>query len=379
MNYTEQERLNAVNRFKQLDADIIRDLNDLVALVAEICETPVALVTLIDEDMQWFKAKTGTGIDCTNREISFCNQTIKQAGITTIPDMTADARHCANPLVVNDPNVRFYAGATLITKDGFAVGSLCVLDVVPRELNAHQQKSLLLMAKQVVNLMEFNFSLNSLAHQHIKEQEQIIAITESELRLKAVFDSSSDSQILVDKNFEVLAFNRAASDDIRSVYRHRLANGDHIFNYIDKAIQDQFKKYFNIALSGKSIKREWLLMQGTALATCKITTFIPVKNSMGKVIGVALNSTDITHHKKQEAYINIQNEALHRIAIIQSHELRRPVASLLGIIDLIKIEEVDFRYRNIIEETVIELDEKIRGIVKESEDTLHGRHLAVVA
>jgi PAS domain S-box-containing protein len=379
MNYTEQQRLDAVNRFKKLDAEIIRDLNDIVTLVAEICETPVALVTLIDEDVQWFKAATGTKIDCTERGISFCNQTIKQAGITTIPDMTADAQHCTNPLVVKDPNVRFYAGATLITKDGFAIGSLCVLDIVPRELTAHQQKTLLLMAKQVVNLMEFNFSLNSLAHQHIKEQEQIIAIRESELRLKAVFDSSNDSQVLVDKNFEVLAFNRAAADDIRSVYRHRLANGNCILNYIDKAILDQFKKYFNVALSGKSIKREWLLMQGTAFAACKITTFIPVKNSMGKVIGVALNSTDITHHKKQEAYINIQNEALHRIAIIQSHELRRPVASLLGIIDLIKIEEVDFRYRNIMEETVNELDEKIRGIVKESEDTLHGRHLAVVA
>lgn len=377
--FTEQKRLNAVDRFMHLDAGIIHDLNEIVALVAEICQSPVALVTLLDKDTQWFKASVGTEVECTPRSISFCNATIQQTHLNIIPDLKADPLYCDNPLVTAEPFLRFYAGAPLITKDGFAIGSLCVIDMQPRELTAHQQKTMQVMAKQVVNLMELNWSLNTLAKQHAKEQEHATAIGESELKLKAIFDSSNDTHILIGRNFEVLAFNRSAAAFIKSCYGGKLKEGDNLLNFTEPSILNQFKKYFNIALTGRSIKREWLLMPGTPSACWKVTTFIPVRNRKGEVIGVALNSTDITHHKKQEAYINIQNEALNRIAIIQSHELRRPVASLLGIMDLIKMENVTFSYFDMMELTINELDEKIRSIVKDSEDTLHGRHLAVVA
>jgi PAS domain S-box-containing protein len=377
--YTEQQRLTAVDRFMHLDAGIVEDLNEIVALVADICQVPIALVTLLDKDTQWFKASVGTEVECTPRSVSFCSTTITQNQVYIIPDIPADPVHRNNPLVTGEPYVRFYAGAPLITKDGFAIGSLCVIDMQPRELTSHQQKSLQVMAKQVVNLMELNWSLNTLAEQSNRDQAHSAAISESELKLKAIFDSSEDNHILAGRNFEVLAFNKSAASFIKSVYGHKLTEGDNISDFTDPSILNQFKKYFNIALAGRSIKREWLLMQGTPAACWKITTFIPVRNRAGDVMGVALNSTDITHHKKQEAYINIQNEALNRIAIIQSHELRRPVASLLGIMDLIKLENINFNYFDMMELTVNELDEKIRGIVKDSENTLHGRHLAVVA
>jgi PAS domain S-box-containing protein len=379
MKHAEHQRINAVNRFKSIDTSIVADLNELVAITAAICNTPVALVTLLDEDTQWFKAAVGTDVTCTPREVSFCNYTIEQQGLYLIPDLAADERHNANPMVTGEPHVRFYAGAPLITKDGFAIGSLCVIDMQPRELTEHQQKSILVMAKQVVNLMEFNFSINAMAEQNKKEQAQSIAIGESELKLKAIFDSSNDTHILVDKNYEVMAYNKSAATFIRNTYKHKITEGDCILDYTDPSIIGQFKKYFNVALSGRTIKREWMLMQGTVFACWKVISFIPVKDKEGKVIGVTLNSSDITHHKKQEAYINVQNEALQRIAIMQSHELRRPVASLLGIMDLIRMENISFNYMDIMELTMNELDEKIRGIVKDSENTLHGRHLAIVA
>ncbi|QHS56293.1 PAS domain S-box protein [Mucilaginibacter sp. 14171R-50] len=379
MNHTEQQRLTAVERFKQLDTTISNDLNDIVALVAEICGTPVALVTLIDNDMQWFKASVGTDVECTPRSVSFCDTTIMKQGLNIFEDLQAHPQHCNNPLVTGEPYVRFYAGAPLITKDGCAIGSLCVIDMQPRQLNAQQQKALQVMAKQVVNLMELNWSLSNLAHQRQKELQHAAAIAESELKLKAIFDSSNDTHLLVDRNYDILAFNKSAATFIKTVYRRKVALGDSLLDFTEPSKLNQFKKYFNIALSGRSIKREWMLMPGTEHACWKITNFIPVKNSAGEVIGVALNSTDITHHKKQEDYINIQNEALNRIAIIQSHELRRPVASLLGIMDLIKMEKVYFNYFDMMELTINELDEKIRGIVKDSENTLHSRHLAVVA
>lgn len=379
ITYTEHQRLDAVSRFEQLDAGITRDLNELVNLISEICETPVALVTLLDKDSQWFKAAKGTDVLQTPREFAFCNRTIKQDALVMIPDMHQDEEFRTNPLVTGDPHVRFYSGAPLVTKDGYAVGSLCVVDVQPRELTDHQKKSIKVLAKQVANLMELNWSLKVMEEQHQKEQDHTRARQQSELKLRAVFDSSSDTHILVDKNYQVLAFNKSASIFIRSHYQHKLTHGDSIIEYTEPAILNQFKKYFSIALTGRSIKREWLLSPGTANECWKVTTFIPVRDNDGEVIGVSLNSTDITHRKKQEAYINVQNEALQRIAIMQSHELRRPVASLLGIMDLLKMENIYFNYFEMMELTVNELDEKIRGIVKDSEDTLQGRHLSIVA
>jgi len=379
MIHTEQQRLKAVSKFKHLDAGITSDLQEIVSLLAEICQTPVALVTLLDEKLQLFKAAVGTTMQSTSREVAFCNHTIQQEDVLVIPDLCADETHSANPLVTGDPHVRFYAGAPLVTKEGHALGSLCVVDMEARKLTDHQIKSIKVLAKQVVNLMELHLSLNTLADQRKKELAQTRAHQESEIKLKAIFDSTTDTHILVGRDHKVLAFNRSAEMFIHSHYKHKLANGDNILEYTDTTILSQFKKYFSIALSGRSIKREWMLMPGTELECWKVTTFIPVKDNSGEVIGVSLNSNDVTHRKKQEAYINVQNEALHRIAIMQSHELRRPVASLLGIMDLIKMENIYFNYFDMMEITVNELDEKIRGIVKDSEDTLQSGHLSIVA
>jgi PAS domain S-box-containing protein len=372
-------RLHAVKRFKDLDNDIVDDLNDIVGLAAQICGTPVAMVTLLDADIQWFKATTGTNITCTPREVSFCNHTITQSQVLIVPNLLNDERFNTNPLVTDDPHVKFYAGAPLITNDGHALGSLCVIDFKPHELNQQQAKSLKTLAKQVVNLLELNYSLRSLEQQNQQSQSQKAYISDSEMKLKAIFDSSKDTHILVDRNFGVMAFNKSAAVFIKTVYNKKLANGDHILAYTEPGLSNTFAKYFAVALTGRSIKREWELLIGTPNACWKETSFIPVKNNNGEVIGVAINSTDITTRKRHEEQISIQKEALNRIAIIQSHELRRPVASLLGILDLMRMENIDFGYFNMIEHTVNELDEKIRGIVKDSEETIQGKHLAIVA
>ena len=169
----EENRIEAVRRFIRSDEAIIKELDDIVNLAAQICNTPVALVTLLDEDMQWFKAAAGTEVTCTPREASLCNFTIKQEQILIVPDTTLDERYCNNPLVAGDPHVKFYAGMRLITKDGFAVGSLCVIDFEVKTLNEHQQNSLKVLSRQVINLMELHFSLESLEQQHQKTHQYI--------------------------------------------------------------------------------------------------------------------------------------------------------------------------------------------------------------
>lgn len=380
--YKEIERLNAVKRFKEPNESVTKELNDLVNLAAEICETPVALTTLLDEDVQWFKASKGVDIDCTGRDIAFCNYTIKGNDLLMVPDMLEDERFKNNALVAGDPNVRFYAGVSLITVDGHAIGSLCVLDFQPRTLDARQQYSLTVLARQVVNLLELNWSLSTLAAQHEETRQQKIIIEDSEMKLNAIFNSSKDIYILAGKQLEVLAFNRAASGYVYTTNKKLLKLGDHLPDFFDPGIVKSLNKYFSVALSGRPIKKEWMMWPGTKHACWKETEMIPVKNQAGEVIGVALNSTDITDRKLQEKRIRIQNEALTRIAIIQSHELRRPVASLIGLLDLIKMEQSDgsgFTYLDLLELTVQELDMKIRGIVKDSEETISNSPLKIVA
>jgi PAS domain S-box-containing protein len=377
---SEHYRLDAVSRFKQPDEKVAKDLNDIVHLAAEICNTPVALITLLDEDTQWFKASKGVDIDCTNREESLCNYTILQKNLMVVPDASTDERFYNNPLVSGAPYVRFYAGATLITHDGYAIGSICIIDFEPRELTPIQQNTLLILSKQVMNLMELSYSLRNIEHQQEQSRRQKVLMEESELKLNAIFDSSKDTHILVDKELKVMAFNRSATIFARNAYGKTLKTGDSVLNYADEDVAGAFAHLFKSAFAGKTIRHEWHMRPGTKFASWKELEFVPVKDKTKSIIGVALNSTDITERKLQEDKINIQNAALTRIAIIQSHELRRPVASLLGIMALIKMEQETSQldYFDMLEITVKELDQKICEIVKDSESTI-SNHLAIVA
>ena len=208
----EKSHLEAVSRFAELDKGVADDLNEIVDLAARICFTPVALVTLIDENVQWFKASKGVDMEGTPRELAFCNHTIKQTDILVVPDTLADLRFSTNPLVAEAPHVRFYAGATLTTKDGHNIGSLCVIDMEERNLTNMQVNALKTLSKQVMRLMEVNWTMRMLEERNKETERQRKLIEESELKLKAIFDSSKDTHVLVNKNLEILAFNKAANE-----------------------------------------------------------------------------------------------------------------------------------------------------------------------
>ena len=150
----EKKRLKVLWQYEVLDTVPEEVFDDLTELAARICEAPIALISLVDEDRQWFKSKHGVSIPETSRDISFCAYAITQTELFIVPDATQDPRFAGNRLVTAEPRIRFYAGAPLITPDGHALGTLCVIDKVPRLLRPDQQQALQILAHHVVSQLE---------------------------------------------------------------------------------------------------------------------------------------------------------------------------------------------------------------------------------
>ena len=159
MELNEKVRLQALRSYKILDTDPEKGFDDLTILASHICETPIALISLIDSDRQWFKSKVGVDISETPREVSFCSRAIEQPDLFVVPDASKDPRFSSNPFVVSDPKIRFYAGAPFTSSDGQPLGTLCVVDLVPRQLTSSQENALLALSRQVQAQFELRKNL----------------------------------------------------------------------------------------------------------------------------------------------------------------------------------------------------------------------------
>ena len=165
----EAARLAALRRFQILDTPAEEAYDDLVAIASGICGTPMAAVSLIDAERQWSKASIGLG-QVTPRSLSFCSHVVARPRTLVVRDAQLDDRFRDNPAVTGTPGVRFYAGAPLIDSTGQAVGALCVVDTVPRDLEPYQQRALESLSRQVVALMELRAAHRELQH-HLSERE----------------------------------------------------------------------------------------------------------------------------------------------------------------------------------------------------------------
>lgn len=150
----ETRRLRVLWQYDVLDTVPEEVFDDLTDLASYICEAPIALISLVDEDRQWFKSRVGVTIKETARDISFCAHAILGQGLFIVADATKDPRFKDNPLVTGPQRIRFYAGAPLITPDGHALGTLCVLDKKPRRLRPQQEQALRVLAHHVVSQLE---------------------------------------------------------------------------------------------------------------------------------------------------------------------------------------------------------------------------------
>ncbi len=223
-----------------------------------------------------------------------------------------------------------------------------------------------IVSKQVLHLVELQMSLKVI-EQHNKELHyQREKIDTSERKLRAFFNSSSFCHILISKDLEVVDFNRATAVFIKEMYSKVIQTGTYILDYISPAYKEDFLHYLNRAFKGKRYDKEVLLNFEDKGSIWWNVSLEPVKDERGDIISVVYNATNINEQKQRIAEITAKNESLLNIAYIQSHEYRRPVASILGLMELIK-DDINLscnEYLTMMEQAVKELDEKIKNVVK---------------
>ena len=184
----ESDRLAALRSYRVLDTPSEPEFDALAQLVARGCQAPVALISLIDERRQWFKAEVGLGVRETPLDRSICLSAMLRPGLTIVPDLTEDPCFLANPLVTGEPHLRFYAGAVLRTPEGLPLGALCMLDHVPRELTEDQAFTLTTLAQQVMSQLELRRAIaerdDVLETSRRVEQRQSLLVRELHHRVK---------------------------------------------------------------------------------------------------------------------------------------------------------------------------------------------------
>ncbi len=215
----EKERLEALQSYKILDTLPESSFDSITSIAAFICNTPISLVSLIDKDRQWFKSNKGLGVSETPREQAFCAHAINNPKeIMIVEDSLKDERFANNPLVQGEPHIRFYAGAPLVTKEGFPLGTLCIIDSVPRHLDEFQLKALSDLASQV--MVQFQL------------RKQLIEMEELKLRLEKQF-------------YEAERFAHLVSHDIKAPLRGIAALATYTLEEAGNELSDEVSDYLN--------------------------------------------------------------------------------------------------------------------------------------
>jgi diguanylate cyclase (GGDEF)-like protein/PAS domain S-box-containing protein len=288
----ESERIAALKKYQILETSSERAFDDIANLASLICGTPIALITLVDENRQWFKSKIGLSIDETPRDISFCSHTIIQEDIFEIPNTVQDERFFDNPLVLEHPNIRFYAGIPLISKDGLALGSLCVMDQKPNKLTTQQRESLKLLGQQVADLIEYRMTIIK-----IEEATELLEETGTMTKVGGWVLDLLDMQIQWTKEVFViheLELNKPPTFD-DAIEFFTLESQTILRATVDKAIKTATQWDLELQLITAKNNLIWVRTQGKA---------VQKNNKTVRLMGTIQNITDQKKYQSDLAWVN---------------------------------------------------------------------------
>ncbi len=382
----EPQRLDALRRYQILDTAAEDSFDELTRLAAQICKAPVALISFVDAERQWFKSRVGVQDTETAREVAFCARTILSTDLFIVPDAHADERFAANPLVTGPPYVRFYAGAPLITQDGYSLGALCVIDHVPRELTDEQQQALKTIARQIVVQLELRHTATELArlNMELEKSAEERERTQKEIAFQAhLLDMVEEAVIATDLEGRIIYWNKYA-EQLYGWPSTEVVGRNIIEITPDSSEHVQAAEIMSHLNAGQSWAGEFLVRRrdGTIFPAHVVDS--PIYDDAGRLVGVVGLSSDISARKlaeeerthllarEQEARDEAEtaNRAKDEFLAIVSHELRTPLTSMMGYIEMLRLgmldEQASARALDVIERNTQMLSQLVGDILDTS-------------
>jgi signal transduction histidine kinase/PAS domain-containing protein len=323
----EAARVKALRQLSILGTAPEAAFDDLTRLAAYICQVPIALVSLVDGDRLWFKSKVGLDVS-EIRDGTFCTQVILQADLLVVSDVQQDERFANSPLVQADPAIRFYAGAPLITTEGYGLGTLCVLDYVPRQLNSAQLEALQALARQVMAQLELRRSLAELTETRNRSSNILESITDAFLALEttllqqAILDGANYTIISTDIDGIIRTFNRAAeqmlgysADEVvgktTPLLLHDLQEVEQrareLSEELEVAIAPGFECFVAKIRAGGVEEREWTYLRKDGSRFPILLSATGLRDSDGNLTGFLGIGSDISDRKQAEEMLKLQS------------------------------------------------------------------------
>ncbi|NJL39023.1 MAG: GAF domain-containing protein [Leptolyngbyaceae cyanobacterium SM1_4_3] len=324
----EAARVKALRQLSILGTAPEAAFDDLTRLAAYICQVPIALVGLVDGDRLWFKSKVGLDVSEISRDETFCTQVMLQADLLVVGDAQQDERFANSPLVQADPAIRFYAGAPLITAEGYGLGTLCVLDYVPRQLNSAQLEALQALARQVMAQLELRRSLAELTETRNRSNDILESITdaflarETTLLQQAILDGANYTIISTDIDGTIRTFNRAAermlgysADEVvgktTPLLIHDLQEVEQrareLSEELGVAIAPGFECFVAKIRADGVEEREWTYIRKDGSRFPILLSATGLRDSNGNLTGFLGIGSDISDRKQAEEMLKLQS------------------------------------------------------------------------
>ncbi|MBW4651543.1 MAG: PAS domain S-box protein [Kaiparowitsia implicata GSE-PSE-MK54-09C] len=280
----ETARLQALYQYQILDTATESAFDDLTQLAAQICDVPIALISLIDAERQWFKSKIGIDVSETPRDVAFCNLVICDDATMIVHDARDDARFCKNPFVTGDPHIRFYAGAPLKTPTGYRIGTLCVIDQTPRRLRPDQVSALEALSRQVISQLELRRSL--------------AVAQEREAQLQAIINTEPECIKLVAADGQLLAMNPAGLRAVEAETEAAVV-GKSIYSLIAPEHRAQYQDFNERVCGGEDGTLEYEIIGFHGARRLMETHAVPLKLAGNSQAQLAI-TRDITAARQAE-------------------------------------------------------------------------------